>query len=159
MLFRSEAALRGFALAYPETHEDFPWGDRVIKVRGKVFIFMGLADGGLGLSVKLPYSRDEALKMKGTKPTPYGLGKSGWVSAIFAKGKKAPLDLLKEWVDESYRAVAPKNLAALVPAPTSVKLSRAPARGSSRKSPARKRKAGGVRGSRTGSSAPARRAR
>jgi hypothetical protein len=36
----SEAALRALALAYPESHEDFPWGHRAIKVRGKAFVFM-----------------------------------------------------------------------------------------------------------------------
>ena len=32
----AEAALRKVALGYPEAHEDFPWGERVIKVKGKV---------------------------------------------------------------------------------------------------------------------------
>ena len=51
-----ELSLREFALGYPGTHEDFPWGHRVIKVKGKAFIFMGNEKGGLGLSVKLPHS-------------------------------------------------------------------------------------------------------
>ena len=29
--------LRAYAKAYPEAHEDFPWGESAIKVRGKVF--------------------------------------------------------------------------------------------------------------------------
>ena len=37
----NQMALRDFALRYPETHEDFPWGERVIKVKGKVFLFLG----------------------------------------------------------------------------------------------------------------------
>jgi hypothetical protein len=41
---------------------------------------------------------------------PYGLGKSGWVSAKFADGDKPPVDMLKAWIDESYRAQAPKKL-------------------------------------------------
>jgi predicted DNA-binding protein (MmcQ/YjbR family) len=51
---RREAALRDFALTYPEAHEDFPWGHRAIKVRGKAFVFMSKDEPGLGLSVKLP---------------------------------------------------------------------------------------------------------
>src|SRR5690242_2172301 len=51
-----ELALRDFALGYPGTHEDFPWGHRALKVKGKAFLFMGSEDGGLGLSVKLPHS-------------------------------------------------------------------------------------------------------
>lgn len=98
--------LRKFALAYPETHEDHPWGESAIKVRGKVFVFLGSE----GLSVKLPRSCEFALEYPFTKPTGYGLGKSGWVSAEFKKGAKPPMDVLEAWVDESYRSVAPKKL-------------------------------------------------
>jgi hypothetical protein len=47
------------------------------------------------------------------KPTGYGLGKAGWVSAQYPPGK-APLDMLKDWLRESYQAIAPKTLAALL---------------------------------------------
>lgn len=83
----AEAALRKHALSYPEAHEDFPWGERV-----------GSASFALGLPFALP--------------TAYGLGKSGWVTARFARREKPPLELLMKWIDESYRAVAPKRLVA-----------------------------------------------
>lgn len=115
----AEAALRAHALSYPETKEDFPWGERVVKVRGKVFLFMGRLEGGLALSVKLPGSASVALGLPFASPTGYGLGKSGWVTARFAAREKPPLELLKQWIDESYRAVAPKRLvAALAPGAT-----------------------------------------
>jgi len=60
-----EADLRAFALKYPETHEDFPWGERAIKVRGKVFLFMRAADDEVSISVKLPHSRDMATTSRG----------------------------------------------------------------------------------------------
>ncbi len=107
-----ELSLREFALGYPGAHEDFPWGHRVIKVKGKAFIFMGHEHGGLGLSVKLPHSNAAALMMPFASPTGYGLGKSGWVSADFPKGQPPPMEMLRQWVDESYRAVAPKKLVA-----------------------------------------------
>lgn len=107
-----ERALRDYALGLPETHEDFPWGERVIKVRKKVFLFMGHGGGGLTLSVKLPESQTVALMLPFTEPTGYGLGKSGWVSASFEAKDRPPLDMLLEWVEESYRAVAPKKLVA-----------------------------------------------
>ena len=44
-----------------------------------------------------------------TKPAGYGLGKSGWVSVNFDKGKP-PVEIFKDWIEESYRAVAPKTL-------------------------------------------------
>lgn len=109
-----ELALRDFALGYPGAHEDFPWGHRALKVKGKAFIFMGSEDGGLGLSVKLPHSNAAALMLPFATPTGYGLGKSGWVSAQFPKGQKPPMEMLRQWVDESYRAVAPKKLVAQI---------------------------------------------
>src|ERR1043165_3156266 len=76
-----ESDLRAFALEYPETHEDFPWGERAIKVKGKAFIFMRADDDEVSLSVKLPNSRDMALDLPWAEPTHYGLGKHGWVTA------------------------------------------------------------------------------
>ena len=109
---RAEAALREHALSFPEAREDFPWGERVVKVAGKVFVFLGRADGDLSMSVKLPGSATFALGLPFASPTGYGLGKSGWVTARFEAGERPPVDLLKRWIDESYRAVAPKRLAA-----------------------------------------------
>ena len=46
------AEVRALALSYPETTEEFPWGDRVVKVKGKVFVFMGQdEDGAFGCSL------------------------------------------------------------------------------------------------------------
>ncbi len=104
------AALRAFALGFPGAREEFPWGERVVKVGKKVFVFMGMPDGdGLALSVKLPSSGPMALLLPFATPTGYGLGKAGWVSARFAPSDAPPLALLREWIDESYRAVAPKT--------------------------------------------------
>ncbi|MBV9548600.1 MAG: MmcQ/YjbR family DNA-binding protein [Alphaproteobacteria bacterium] len=105
------AALPRFALSFPEAVEEHPWGETAIKVRGKVFLFIGSSQGTLSLSVKLPQSKEFALGYPFTQPTAYGLGKSGWVSASFEGRHKPPLDLLQHWVTESYRAVAPKKLA------------------------------------------------
>jgi predicted DNA-binding protein (MmcQ/YjbR family) len=107
--------LRQFALAYPEAHEDHPWGETVIKVKGKVFVFLGRPGSGLSLSTKLPRTSAMALMLPFVEPTGYGLGKSGWVSATFGKSERPPLDLLRAWIDESYRAIAPRKLVALAP--------------------------------------------
>jgi predicted DNA-binding protein (MmcQ/YjbR family) len=112
-LKRPEARLlRDFALSLPEAYEEFPWGERVAKVKGKVFVFLGMNGDELGLSVKLPQSAILALDLPFASPTGYGLGKAGWVTARFAKREKAPVDLLRSWIDESYRAIAPKKLVA-----------------------------------------------
>jgi predicted DNA-binding protein (MmcQ/YjbR family) len=110
----AEAALRAFALSYPEATEDFPWGHRAIKVRRKAFVFMSNEEPELSLSVKLPASAEGALQLPFAEPTHYGLGRSGWVTATFGPKAKPPLEVLRSWIDESYRAVAPKRLAATV---------------------------------------------
>ena len=113
-------SLRRFALALPEATEDFPWGDRVAKVKGKIFVFLGLdpvPGSGMTLTVKLPASSEAALDLPFVKPTGYGLGKSGWVTATFGPSDHPPVDILKAWIVESYRAVAPKRLIAGLDAP------------------------------------------
>lgn len=106
--------LRELALAMPEAIEDFPWGDRVYKVKGKIFLFMGQFAGGYSVGVKLPYSNAMALAQPFCQPTGYGLGKAGWVSAKIADSEGVPLQLVHAWVRESYAAVAPKKLAKLL---------------------------------------------
>jgi predicted DNA-binding protein (MmcQ/YjbR family) len=109
---RADAVLRDFALAFPQAREEFPWGHRAVKVKGKVFVFMALIDRELSLSMKLPVSGRTALTLPFASPTEYGLGKSGWVTARFRTGETVPIEMLKEWIEESFRAVAPKRLLA-----------------------------------------------
>jgi predicted DNA-binding protein (MmcQ/YjbR family) len=116
--------LRDFALTLPEAHEDMPWGERVVKVQNKVFVFLGhdMDSEHFGLGVKLPNSNKSALRMPFTSPTGYGLGKSGWVSAKLDDKSQASFEMLRDWVKESYCAVAPKGLAEQVqPDPSKTK--------------------------------------
>jgi predicted DNA-binding protein (MmcQ/YjbR family) len=115
-VLRDEAVLCKHASSYPEVREDAPWGHRAFKVKGKTFLFMVADAEGLSLSTKLPESGPVALSLPFAEPTHYGLGKSGWVSAKFDPKAKVPLDLLREWIDESYRAIAPKKLLATLTA-------------------------------------------
>lgn len=106
--------LLGFALRFPEAWEDHPWGETVAKVGKKVFMFggAGVAGGGDGpvrISVKLPESADEALGFPGSQPTGYGLGRAGWVTVTVEEVDRG---LLEDWIEESYRAVAPRRLVA-----------------------------------------------
>src|SRR5579872_2232629 len=109
--------LRQFGLAYPEAHYKSPWpGHMDLAVRDKTFAYLSLEGEPLGISCKLPHSNAAALMLPFAEPTAYGLGKSGWVSARFPAGEDAPVEMLKEWIDESYRAQAPKKLVATLPA-------------------------------------------
>jgi len=113
-----ELELRDYAMSLPEATEDFPWGHRAIKVKKKAFVFLGGEKNmtELSMSVKLPQSRDMANDLPFAEPTGYGLGKSGWVTARFTKVADVPMDLLRAWIGESYRAIAPKKLSKLISA-------------------------------------------
>ena len=103
--------LRAFGLAYPGAHTKSPWpGHLDLAVNDKTFAYLSLEGEPLHISCKLPKSASMALMLPNTQPTPYGLGKSGWVSADFSGGKLPPIEVLKAWIDESYRAQAPKKL-------------------------------------------------
>ena len=115
--------LRAAALRYPDTVEDFPWDHHAYKAPNKkAFLFLtGLGDGGFTCSMKLPYRNYEALKLNGAEPTGYGMGKYGWVSFTFAAKAKPPLARLIDYLDESWRAVAPKKLSASFGPPAAAK--------------------------------------
>lgn len=104
--------LRRIALRYPGTYEECPWGDRVVKVKGKIFLFCNANAARLSIAVKLPRSGALALTLPFTKPSNYGLGKAGWVTAILRDDDPVPFDMFESWIDESYQALAPKRLLA-----------------------------------------------
>ena len=105
--------LVAFGLAYPGAHLKSPWPDHLdLAVNDKTFAYLSREGEPFGISCKLPRSCSAALMLPFAEPTGYGLGKSGWVSARFEKGERPPVDLLKSWIDESYRAQAPKKLVA-----------------------------------------------
>ncbi|MCZ4316488.1 MmcQ/YjbR family DNA-binding protein [Comamonadaceae bacterium G21597-S1] len=113
---RDLQALRAFGLAYPEAHTKSPWpGHLDLAVRDKTFTYLSIEGQPFRISCKLPHSGQDALWLPFAKPAAYGLGKSGWVTAELADGEPVPLDLFKQWIDESYRAQAPKRLAARLP--------------------------------------------
>ena len=110
-LRRIERRLIKLALSYPEAWEDHPWGENVVKVGKKIFVFFGVPERGrLMVGVKLPDAAGFALTFPWAEPSRYGLGKAGWVTCAFTTADDPPVGLLEDWIDESYRAVAPKKL-------------------------------------------------
>jgi len=103
-------SLRAFGLTYPEAHIKSPWPDhKDLAVKDKTFAYISVAGQPFSISCKLPQSASAALALPFCAPTGYGLGKSGWVTATIEKGD-IPVALFKDWIDESYRAQAPKRL-------------------------------------------------
>lgn len=110
-------SLRAFGLTYPETGLKSPWpGHADLAVRDRTFAYLSLAGEPFSLSCKLPFSSAEALDMPFVTPAGYGLGKSGWVTATWPDDGIDPMAMFRSWIDESYRAQAPKKLIAQAPA-------------------------------------------
>lgn len=117
--------VREFALGLPAAEEDAPWGEPVIKVRkrpgvppwrrdnvgvyGPMFLWLGPRDAvSPAVSVKLAGSYDEAVAIAHAKRTTMsGLGQWGWLTVPLAG---VDIELLCDWVEESYRNVAPRRL-------------------------------------------------
>jgi len=103
--------LRKYALTFADAKEAHPWGENVTKVRDKVFVFFGPDDDtseGL-MGVKLTRSLLYARSLPHVEAMGYGLGKSGWCTVKKPARGSIDLKLMKEWIAESYEAVAPKR--------------------------------------------------
>jgi predicted DNA-binding protein (MmcQ/YjbR family) len=104
------ASLKSFALALPGAWPDNPWGDSVVKVGKKIFVFLGEGTEEPGITVKVPESHDHAMSFAGAMPTGYGLGKAGWVTIPVAGVGGDDAEVLHDFVEESYRNIATKRL-------------------------------------------------
>jgi len=103
--------LRSWGLTLPGAHRKSPWPDHDdLAVKDKTFAYLPAKGRPFSLSCKLPYTGYEALQLPFAEPTAYGLGKSGWVSFNPPEDQVPSLDRLKAWVEESYRAQAPRKL-------------------------------------------------
>lgn len=139
MTKKSEALverLRAFAFALPGAFEDHPWGESVAKVGKKVFVFFGHGDvpkEEFGFCVKLPDSGLEAKLLPFVEPSTYGLGKHGWVMVAIGAQQAGMEATFRQWILESYRAVAPKKLVSALEASSEVEADAA----SSKRAPSR----------------------
>jgi predicted DNA-binding protein (MmcQ/YjbR family) len=95
--------LVAYCLAKPGATEDYPWGDEELtaKVGGKVFAFIWLAGGTVGL--KCGANADEAAQWRQQYPDAITIssyiGRYGW-NSVRLDG--VPDDEVRELVDRSY---------------------------------------------------------
>jgi predicted DNA-binding protein (MmcQ/YjbR family) len=105
-------AIRTHGLTLPGAHEDFPWGERVLKVDGKVFVFLGVEKNlgeRLTVTLKLKDHFVDILQEEGAEPSGYGLGRHGWITFTYPAGQVPETQRLLERLEASYRAVAKKT--------------------------------------------------
>src|SRR3954467_7859405 len=103
--------LRTWGLTLPGAHRKAPWPEHDdLAVKDKTFAYLPAKGRPFSLSCKLPYTGYEALQLPFAQPTAYGLGKSGWVRFSPSEDQLPDIGQLKAWVEESYRAQAPRKL-------------------------------------------------
>lgn len=102
-------ALRERALALPEVSEGASCVNRAFKARKKNFLFLGEKPGEIRVMVKLGPGL-AAAEQRAADDARISVGKHGWLTLRFAPGAPLPMELLGDWLEESYRLVAPKTL-------------------------------------------------
>lgn len=110
--------VREFARSFPAAFEDFPWGVPVVKIATgwkwpPLFLWLGARDvDAPAVYVKLTDSYEQAVAIAGAFPTAMS-GVGQW-SRLTVPLPVSDVDLLFDWVDESYRNVAPKRFVAML---------------------------------------------
>lgn len=109
--------LRALCLALPEAREKQAWDHPTYRVRDKIFAMEARGDGRLSLWCKAPPGSQ--LVLTGADPerffVPPYVGPKGWVGMRL--DRDPDWDEVRALVTRSYRLIAPKRLAALVPEP------------------------------------------
>lgn len=115
--------VRRICLALPESHEKAAWGEPTFRVRDRMFVMFANnhhGDGRIAIWCKAPPGAQEDLVRAAPKHffVPPYVGTQGWIGIHLDKG----LDwgVLGGLVRDGYLEVAPKRLAARLPARTEV---------------------------------------
>lgn len=105
--------LRALCLSLPEATEEVTWEtDLTFRVRTKIFAITGGDAGG----VTLKATKEDQAELVASDPritVAAYVGRFGWMSVDLTG--RPDWSLVEELVRESYRLIAPKKLAALVP--------------------------------------------
>jgi len=93
--------LRAYCLAKEGAVEDYPWGDVVWKVKGKLFAAGG--DKSARFTVKNTPDKQSVLTMHPQISVAAYVGRYGWVT--IEVNERETLELAKDLIDESYELV------------------------------------------------------
>lgn len=108
------ARLAKVALGLPEVEAGPSCNKTAYKAGKKNFLFVGEADGGFNVMLKVVDSAGAAEKVAKASGGKLSVGSNGWVSAEYGNGDDVPVGELEAWVVESYRALVPKKLVKLL---------------------------------------------
>jgi predicted DNA-binding protein (MmcQ/YjbR family) len=129
--------IRAYCLAFPAATENLQWGDDLcFKVRGKIFVMLGLDNPRLCFKCA-PDAFAELIEREDIRPAPY-VGRYKWVmlDRLDALGGNELEDLIRQ----SYEMVAANAPKQKVSKPSRNQATSAPASASIKKRNARRRK-------------------
>ena len=98
--------IRKYCLEKKSVTESFPFGETtlVFKVRGKIFLLIGLDNFPLQFNVKCDPEKAEELREEYSSVIPaFHMNKKHWNTVIL--NGQIPLKQIREMIDESYRLV------------------------------------------------------
>lgn len=100
-------SIRDYCLSLPDAEETLPFGPDtlVYKIKGKIFLLMGLDNEDLSFNVKC--DPDKALELREEFPCVrpgYHMNKKHW-NTVLVDGSVS-VKQLKEWIDHSYELVS-----------------------------------------------------
>lgn len=98
--------LRTYCLSKPSVEESLPFGPDtlVFKINDKVFLITGFDNSPLQFNVKCDPDKAIDLRERYACVLPgYHMNKKHW-NTVIVDGS-APVSLLKEWIDDSYKLV------------------------------------------------------
>jgi hypothetical protein len=105
--------LRDFALGYPEVESSGACTRTAFKVRKKGFVYLGeKTDGATSVLLKLAAHQPEADALAIAEPELCKVGNTGWTTLFFDAASPPDLEMVRRWIDDSYRKSAPKKLVA-----------------------------------------------
>ncbi len=109
------ARVRKLCLALPEAREKITWETPTFRVREKMFALCGAGSGHLAVTVKAPRGAQEVLVAYDPERyfVPAYVGKAGWIGV--ALDGRVDWDQVAALLEQSWRLVAPKKLAARLP--------------------------------------------
>mgnify|MGYP006424084407 FL=1 len=105
--FSVSQALRAHALGFPEVSEGTSCVNRAFKVRKKNFVFIGEKEASVRVMVRLSESAAAAAQMGDAR---IGIGRTGWATLNFPPDDPPDLAMMRTWIDESFRTLAPKTV-------------------------------------------------
>ena len=115
-----EARVRKICLALPESGEKETWGNPTFRVRNKIFASFGTVENPEGktvhvMTMKAAPDEQESLLAEGHPFFyPRYVGSKGWIGVVL--DDQTAWDEVAELIEDSFREIAPKRVAALLDA-------------------------------------------